>query len=45
VEVFDEGLCAFGGAFDADDASELAGEAGHAAFEPVAAVGGDDIGE
>ena len=32
-------------ALDADDAGELSGEPGHAAFQPVSAVAGDGVGE
>ena len=32
-------------ALDADDAGELSGEAGHPAFQPVAAMAGHGVGE
>lgn len=45
LEFADEGVHGVGGALDAGDACELTGEAGHAAFEPIAAMGGDGIGK
>lgn len=45
AEFFEEPIDGGGGTFDADDAGELSGEAGHAAVEPVSAVAGDGFGE
>lgn len=44
AELFNQRIDCFFRTFDADDACKLSGEPGHAAFEPISAIGGDGIG-